>query len=421
MIVHTPEPGPGAGQYVAEFVKALAVDGPTILLFCPSNFAYEQDLKAHGVEVIHAPVREIKSASLLRRVVRNLTFIADSVPKFWATVRKGDIVHFQFTQHLGLSLFYLAMARLKRASVVLTVHDPLPHSWILPRAFRWMETMLLAIQYSWCHRLIVHNEAGKQILAKHFFPNSTGVAVIPHGPFNSFPNGTFNRQPRTLVEPLRLLAFGSLRENKGLHLSITAVQRLRQNTTNRPIFLTIAGSPPNSKERGYWERCLRLIKAQPDGIEVLERVIDDSEVGALFAAHDAILLPYVDFHSDSGVAMLALSQGRPILATSAGGLGELLRETDCGILIQSPTLDAVIAAINDTARMPPGVLRRKGWNGYSHAQQHRSWKAIAERTRALYEDLSSEGGTRGLEPKNPAERLVDSTEEARKLTRASHE
>jgi glycosyltransferase involved in cell wall biosynthesis len=140
-------------------------------------------------------------------------------------------------------------------------------------------------------------------------------------------------------------------------------------------------------EQAYWEQCLRLIEAQPAGIEVHERRIDDTEIPALFAAHDAVLLPYTDFYSDSGVAMLALSQSRPILATSAGGLGELLREADCGVLISAPTVDAVLAAIEEAAFMEPGLLWQKGRNGYSHALTQRSWKAIAERTREVYVEL----------------------------------
>ncbi len=389
VIVHTPEPGGGAGQYVAEFVKALAAADVPVVLFCPSNFAYEREVEASGAEIVHAPIREVDTASLWRRVVRNVEFATGAGPIFWATVRKGDIVHFQFALHLGLGLLYFAIARMKRASIVLTAHDPVPHRWILSRSFQWIETALLTIEYSLCRRLIVHNETGKRILEKHFCSASSVITVIPHGPLNPVPPGSVDDQPRPITEPLRLLAFGSLRENKGLHLAIAAVQRLRQDAGNRPVVLTIAGSVPNLMERAYWERCLRLIEAQPDGIEVLERTIGDAEIPALFAAHDAVLLPYVDFYSESGVAMLAVSQRRPILATSAGGLGELLREADCGILIESPTAGAVIAAIQEAASTPPGVLRRKGLNGYSHALSRRSWNIIAERTREVYNGVLS--------------------------------
>ncbi|MGA8027357.1 MAG: glycosyltransferase [Bryobacteraceae bacterium] len=388
VIGHTPEPGAGAGQYVTEFVKALATAGVQVILFCPGNFGYEQEVEATGAEIVHAPMREIRTAGLLRRVLRNIAFTAGAARAFWAIVKKGDIVHFQFAGYFGLGLLHFGIARIKRASIVLTVHDPLPHRWILPRPFRFLETALLTVDYSLCSRLIVHNEAGKQILAKRFRSASSIITVIPHGPLNPIPPGSFDQQPRTITEPLRLLAFGSLRENKGLHLSIAAVQQLQRDAINRPVVLTIAGLIPNLRERAYWKRCLRLIEVQPAGIEVLERNIDEPEIASLFAAHDAVLLPYVDFYSESGVAMLALSRRRPILATSAGGLGELLREADCGICIESPTVDGVISAITKAASAPPALLRRKGLNGYSYALTHRSWKSIAERTREVYDGLT---------------------------------
>jgi glycosyltransferase involved in cell wall biosynthesis len=175
--------------------------------------------------------------------------------------------------------------------VVLTVHDPLPHSWILPRALRWVEVTLLSIGYSICDRLIVHNEAGKSILVNQFHNDSGTVTVIPHGPLNLARSGAHDPPRSVNAGPLRLLVFGSLRKNRGLHLSIAAVQRLQRVPIGRPVFLTIAGWVPNTMEDSYWERCRRTIKAEPSGIEVMEGSVDDAEIGPLFAAHDALLLP----------------------------------------------------------------------------------------------------------------------------------
>jgi glycosyltransferase involved in cell wall biosynthesis len=385
--VHTPEPGAGAGQYVAEFVKALTASAVPTVLFCPSNFAYRQAIRESGAATVCAPLRDVGRAGFLRRVLRNIDFAAGSAKRFWMTVRRGDIVHFQFALHLGIGLLFFLIARMKGAAIALTAHDPLPHRWILPPPFRWVETTLLTISYSMCDKIIVHNEAGKKILLEHFHRDSGEVAVIPHGPLNVAPGNSFEPELADPAKPLRLLAFGSLRENKGLHLAIAALQHLRRSAGGRLVTLTVAGAIPNLMEKEYWDGCTRLIETQPGGIEVMERAIDDSEIRALFEAHDAVLLPYVDFFSDSGVAMLALSQARPIIATSAGGLGELLRETDCGILIAAPTVEAVAAAVQQAAALPWGALHAKGLNGYAHALSERSWEAIAQKTKKVYDEL----------------------------------
>ena len=389
--MHTPEPGAGAGQYVAEFVGALAAAGERVTLFCPGNFSYDKEVAAKGVDIVRAPVREIGFAHLWRRVLRNLTFAVGALEKFWATVRRGDVVHFQFALHLGLGLLFFLVARLKGASAVLTVHDPLPHRWILPRPLRWLETAFLSFGYSLCNRLIVHNEVGRRILVEQFQMNANAVSVIPHGPLNLMAAGKGAKRERREAEPLRLLAFGSLRENKGLHLSIAAVQHFRRLSHDRPVSLTIAGCTPDLMEKGYWESCEQLIQQQPAGIEVMKRFIEEAEIGPLFAAHDAVLLPYGQFFSDSGVAMLALSQRRPILATRAGGLGELLQACDCGLVIKEATVESVISSIEKARCAPSEWLERKGLAGYLYAMSGRTWSAIAEKTRSLYGELSHSG------------------------------
>jgi glycogen(starch) synthase len=403
IIVHTPEPSAGAGQYVAEFVGGLSAEGERVTLFCPANFSYETDVLARGVEIIRAPVREIEQAPLARRVFRNVAFATGALQKLWTNVRRGDVVHFQFALHLGLGLLFFVLARIKGASVVLTVHDPLPHRWILPRPLRWLEMAFLAIGYKLCHRLIVHNQTGARILAEQFHLAAEQVAVIPHGPLNVAEALGVLHERVSAPHCLRLLAFGSLRENKGLHLAICAIQQLRRDGAGHGITLTIAGRTPNLMEKPYWESCKRLIARQPDGIEVIERVIEDAEVGSLFARHDAVLLPYVQFFSDSGVAMLALSQRRPILATEAGGLGELLRAADCGILIKDATAEAVTASIQEAAQaLQSGALATKGENGYVYALEGRSWSVIAQQTSRLYDGLFVSGAKVVLHTPEPA-------------------
>ena len=387
ILVYTPEPAAGAGQYVAEFVVALSAANEEVCLFCPANFSYEREVAASGVEIVRAPMRRINYASLWSRVSRNIVFAVASLKKFWVNVRRGEIVHFQFAQPLGLGLLFFWLAKLRGASTVLTVHDPFPHRWILPPACRWVETTFLSVGYSLCDRLIVHNQAGKRILTEQFHIPEEAVTVIPHGPLNVVNAARGERSVGAELEGargLRLLLFGSLRENKGIHLAIAAIQRLRQTECELPVSLTIAGQAPNLRERPFWEGCKQLIATQPGGIEVIERIIEDEEISPLFARHDAVLLPYVDFFSDSGVAMLALAQGKAILATGAGGLKELLDAANCGFAIVSPTIEGVEAAIEEARRAPVGLLQEKGANGFEYALVARSWNSIGKQTSALY-------------------------------------
>lgn len=383
VIMHTSEPS-GLGHYVSKVVLALARFGVPVALFCPANSQDEAMVRAAGVHVVHAADRQTSHAGLIKRIVRNFTFLGKTALVQFQLVRRGDIVHFQGMLHLPLGLVFLIIAKLRGGSLVLTAHDPLPHRWRFPRWLRWLERGMLHLSYQVSDRIIVHNRTGKDVLIGEFHLYQDRIAVIPHGPYS---DATTNGGPFPDFRCLRLLAFGSIRKNKGLHLAIRAVQMMADDW-GRPVHLTIAGLT-DPAERNYWEECKQIIAAQPDRIEVIERRILDDEVGPLLARHHAVLLPYTEFFSESGVATLALSHRRPILATTAGGLGELIEHGAGVIPIASSTAASVAQAISVAMQLGPERLEKMGIEGGEFIGKARSWESIAVQTAAVYSQLTA--------------------------------
>jgi len=382
--VHTPEPAHGHALYVSELVSALAKSGMPVVLFCPANFGYEARVREAGVEIVHAAYRDTSEAGLAKRLHRNLTFLVRAAVVQFRLVRQGDIVHFQSMLHLPLGFIFLFLVRLRGGVLVFTAHDPLPHRWRFPRGFRWLERKMLEICYRLSDCIIVHNQSGKELLLRELGENGDRIVVIPHG---AYPDPGDNEAAYRRFDRLRLLAFGSIRANKGFHLAIQAVQMLVSHA-RVPISLTVAGSLHNAAEERYWQMCKDLIAAKPDGIDVIERRISDEEIGPLLAQHHAVLLPYTEFFSESGVAVLALSHRRPILATAAGGLAELIQQGACGIPIESPTSRSVAEAISVAINLGPERLREMGLAGNTFIRKTRSWSSIARHTALVYSQLA---------------------------------
>ena len=69
----------------------------------------------------------------------------------------------------------------------------------------------------------------------------------------------------------------------------------------------------------------------------------ETEIGALLAWSDALVLPYREA-SQSGVVAAALAAGRPVIATSVGGLREQLRDVPQAVLCE-PDADSLARAI----------------------------------------------------------------------------
>ena len=139
--------------------------------------------------------------------MRNISFAMRSVPRQFRVTRPGDIVHFQSILHLPLGFAFLFAAILARASIVLTVHDPTPHRWRLPRGLNWLERKMLEIAYRLSDKIIVHNSQGKDLMVRKFHIPETSVSVIPHGHYS----GEVSQTAFPPSDCLRLLAFGSVR------------------------------------------------------------------------------------------------------------------------------------------------------------------------------------------------------------------
>jgi len=386
VIIHTPESRHGAARYVSELVIALGLEGAPIVLFCPVNFVYQSEVRAAGVEIVHAPARGASKGNLFRRILKNVKFVAQASLSQYRITRPGDVVHFQFPLHLPLGFVFVVLVRSKGASIVLTAHDPLPHKWRFPSMLRGFEYKMLRRFYGLCDGIIVHNDSGKEVLVREFKVPMKRISVIPHGPFSE----AAPEAPFPGFECLRLLVFGSIRQNKGVHLAIRAVQAA--NAVSRlPVRLTIAGLPYNSSESRYWEECKELIAQAPECIDVIGAFVPDEEVSPLLARHHALLLPYISFSSESGVAALALSNCRPILATRGGGLGELLKLSNCGIPIDSPDVEPVTRAIVHAIELGPEKLHRMASDGRRFLTETRSWPSIARKTLQVYSQLQ-EGG-----------------------------
>ena len=383
IILHTPEPIHGAARYVCELAKALARGRESVVLHCPANFEYKEEAKAAGVELKYAPARDVSLQGLWARLSRNLCFALYSAWDLFRITRKGDVVHFEFPIHLPLGFLGLILVRLRGARVVLTAHDPVPHRWRFGATLHRFERAMLAAFYRGCDEIVVHNDSGKEILRCEFDLPESRITVIPHGPMS---------QAETVHEPardcLRLLVFGSIRENKGIHLAIQAVQAVNQGTKTPRARLTIVGLLEDSRESGYWRRCRELIASAPEAFEVSEHFIADQELPSLFGRHHAVLLPYVDFHSESGVAALALSQGCPILATRAGGLGQLLQQSECGVAIEAVTVNGVAEAIEKALAAGFDQLSRIGTTGRDFMIRVRGWELIAAETQLMYRTLT---------------------------------
>jgi glycosyltransferase involved in cell wall biosynthesis len=289
---------------------------------------------------------------------------------------------------LVFSLPLLACLRLTGARIAYVVHDPLPHAWRLPAPLRWIERAGFAAMYKLANALVVLTPSARDALQSAFHLQGKPIHVVPHGLFDV-------AEPPPPPGEGRLLLFGSLRRNKGVREAIEGVIAARARGAQ--VSLIIAGAA-NGEEAAYWRACRALAEAHPEAIDVREGFVSNTDLPALIGEIDAFLLPYREFNSESGVAILSVGTARPIIACPEGGISAILKDGAAGIEIAAPYDAAAVAdAVAAYAGADQDQLRAQARAYQAVTKAARDWTAIG----AVLVQLTS--GLHGAKPQRSVE------------------
>lgn len=164
------------------------------------------------------------------------------------------------------------------------------------------------------------------------------IEVIPH--------------PMPEADPLRLLFFGFVRPYKGLDVALDALVLLGEHGI-RPR-LSVVGEFWEDVEP--WHRRIDDL-GLGDQVELHPGYVPDAEVSDLLAAHHAVLLPYRSA-SQSGIVPVAMSAGRPVIATAVGGIIETVTDGVNGTLADPGDPKSLASAIERCAEHLPELAAR---------------------------------------------------------------
>lgn len=160
------------------------------------------------------------------------------------------------------------------------------------------------------------------------------------------------------------LFFGHVRPFKGLDLAMRAWASIQSDAV-----LLVAGE--------LWWQSASEVEQHAKELGIADRVkfdfrfIPDSEIATYFAAADVVLAPY-RIEAQSGVALTAFHFGRPVIASDAGGLPEIVDGRN-GIVVPSEDVAALAHAVDeffltrDRAAMEQAALAaaaRYSWEEY---------------------------------------------------------
>lgn len=213
------------------------------------------------------------------------------------------------------------------------------------------------------------------LAARYPVDNRKPQFVQAHGHYLSYPNSISRNDARKKLgipaDARVFLQFGQIRGYKGLNLLLAAFDRVKLPRK----FLLVAGlyAPPTGP--GAWRDRLRLAyRKRADRQFLLHgRTIDSAHIQDYVNAADCLVLSHTA-GLNSGVAVLGMSFGKPLIGPDMGCLGWVLRS---GNNLIYPTGDAAaLGAAMERIFDNPAQLVEMGTRNRQVAEQWR-WEHLA--------------------------------------------
>lgn len=153
------------------------------------------------------------------------------------------------------------------------------------------------------------------------------------------PQAVVGDRPQILREQLGIdanrqvfLVFGALTERKGLYQLIEAIEHLSP-TQCQQICLLLVGE--SNIQAQLQDRLLALGQAKPIEIITHYEFVPEPDVPAYFHIADVVLAPYQRHVGMSGILLLAAAAQKPVLSTDYGLMGEVVRQYELGVTVDS--------------------------------------------------------------------------------------
>lgn len=289
-------------------------------------------------------------------------------------VRQYAVIHVQWLTVPAMDVLFLwAIARL--IPVVYTVHNLYPHDQRISVFHRFLFRMI----YRSPDALIVHSDRTRQRLIEELSIEAQKIRRIPHGNFaylNELVSERGSLQEKISQKPM-ILFFGSIRAHKGLDVLIRAMAQVAKRLPETELL--IAGVPRIDLDSHY--QLVDQLSIKSNVVWQLDYV-EETDIPSMLSRAWVVVLPYREIEQ-SGVAITACTFGKPIVVTAVGGLAELVKEAENGLVVpvddDQKLAEAICRVLEDR-----DLRQRFGYNSKRYAESELDWEIIAKKTTRLY-------------------------------------
>lgn len=201
------------------------------------------------------------------------------------------------------------------------------------------------------------------------------------------------------MDPTRpsVVFVGRITRQKGLPYLLQAARALPPEVQ----LILCAGAPDTPEIMAEVQEGVRLLQQSREGVVWIEQMLPREKLSAILTAATTFVCPSV--YEPLGIVNLeAMACGAAVVGTATGGIPEVVADGRTGRLVPIEQVQdgtgtpvdperyaADLAAVLTEVVSDPDRAREYGEAGRERARDDFSWVAIADTTRALYEELTA--------------------------------
>ena len=255
-----------------------------------------------------------------------------------------------------------------RKKLVLTVHDPFPHTG--EQSFR--KELFRRLAMKTIPRFVLLNEKQMDDFIRIYKLHPKQVFINRLGVYDCIHNFC-NKSDAYINSENNILFFGRISPYKGIEYLLDAMKIVHRNVPNAK--LTIAGSGKIYFDISSVQNLSYL--------DIRNHYISMEELADLINHAAIVVCPYTDA-TQSGVVMTAYSLCKPVIATYVGGLIEMIDDDKSGILVPPKDIEALANAIIKILNDVPKQLKMKEYIRTQYFLGDKSWNSIAKKYISVY-------------------------------------
>jgi len=357
----------GVGHYVWELSRMLTQMGHEVTILTRGSWRGAEHRVLHGITIHATPYIPLYPVHAQLHSILARQFVSSGRPKF-------DILHV----HLPL------VGRVETSiPVVVTVHS-LPELVRYPRSLSSLEEKLFSPFLLSTERTVVNkadivttvSEFVAEEVRKHLFFRNSQITVIGSGVDHDF-----FKPISPSVGNSYVLYVGRLHNKKGVLDLVHSASYVHRQYPD--VHFILIGSGP-------LERKIRKTVQKGGLVNRFKfiRTADKATLRRYYSNASVFLLP--SYYEGLPLSLLeAMSCGAPVVATSVGGIKEIIKHGQSGFLVRPGDLEALAQSVVYLISNPL-LGRQLGENARKRIMDSFTWKKVVERLVTCYVAALSE-------------------------------